>query len=75
MTSGVTAKSDVKKNKTKPIFALRSLFMGFGTVGAVYELEEPVGGAIAPPGQEGWREAPGWLSKKILLNNHLVCAE
>jgi len=30
-------------------------------------------GAIAPPGQEGWRKAPGWLFRKSLLNNHPVC--
>jgi hypothetical protein len=29
---------------------------------------------IAPPGQEGWREAPGWLFRKSFLNNHLVRA-
>src|SRR5437762_8339780 len=29
---------------------------------------------IAPPGQEGWREAPGWLFRRRLLNNHPVCA-
>ena len=27
---------------------------------------------IAPPGQEGWREAPGWLFN--FQNNHPVCA-
>jgi hypothetical protein len=33
---------------------------------------------IAPPGQEGWPEGPGWwarISKNLLsLNNHPVCA-
>jgi len=34
---------------------------------------------IAPPGQEGWREAPGWLlqiNEFFLLNfnHHPVCA-
>jgi hypothetical protein len=32
------------------------------------------GGRIAPPGQEGWREAPGWLFNRF-LNHHPVCAE
>jgi len=33
---------------------------------------------ITPPGQEGWREAPGWWIKlekqnPSILNNHPVC--
>jgi len=27
------------------------------------------GAPIAPPGQEGWREAPGWWFKKITIPN------
>ena len=38
-----------------------------------YLRNQPSGG-IAPPGQEGWREAPGWLLKTLFWNNHPVCA-
>src|SRR5215471_1768510 len=31
--------------------------------------------AIAPPDQEGWREAPGWLFRRSFLNNHPICAD
>jgi hypothetical protein len=37
-------------------------------------LEESTVRGIAPPGQEGWREAPGWLLKTLFWNNHPVCA-
>jgi len=43
---------------------------GAGMQGA----NESAGGRIAAPGQEGWREAPGWLSKMIHRNNHPVCS-
>ena len=33
-----------------------------------------LGRSIGPPGQEGWREAPGWLLKTLFWNNHPVCA-
>jgi hypothetical protein len=39
----------------------------------VNELHDAWKRGIAPPGQEGWREAPGWLFKRMLLNNHPVC--
>ena len=43
-------------------------------IGAVNEMRDVWRRAIAPPGQEGWREAPGWLFRRSLLNNHPVCA-
>src|SRR5262245_34064903 len=43
-------------------------------IAGVNELRGSHKRVIAPPRQEGWREAPGWLFRRRFLNNHPVCA-